>query len=180
MRIVRIILIIIGSALFIPVSCTIGIFSGTLIVASFDSRDVGDGDSVHTLFSVVAKPKNDQEDFWFLSLDQAEQLKESSGPFSFLMSKPTGNIDDGSSVYTFQVLEDHKKEQIIEVIETYKDGDNTIWSRYRATEKDIYPVSSRMFYFGYMFNAVPFAFIFSLLLYVIGRILKRYILSKEK
>jgi hypothetical protein len=180
MRVIRIILIIIGSALFIPVSCTIGVFSGTLIVASLDSRDVSDGDSVHTLFSVVAKPKNDQEGFWFLSLDQAEQLKESAEPFSFLMSKPTGNMNDGSLIYSFQVLEDHKKEQLIEVIETYKDRDNKIWSRYRATENDIYPVSSRMFYFGYMFNAVPFAFIFSLLLYVICRILKRYIRAKEK
>ena len=181
MRVVRIILIIIGSLLFIPVSCTIGIFSGTFIVASLDSRSVSDGDSVHSLFSVTAESKNDQEKIYFLSLDQVEQIKESEKPISFLMSKPTGNMDDGSSVYTYQILEDRNKEQLIEVNEIYKDGDNKILSRYRATEKDVYPVSSRMFYFGYMFSAVPYAFIFSVLLYISGRILKRhYIIEKKK
>ena len=42
------------------------------------------------------------------------------------MSKPTGNMDDGSSVYTYQILEDLNKEQLIEVNEIYKDGDNKI------------------------------------------------------
>jgi hypothetical protein len=55
---------------------------------------------------------------------------------------------------------------------------NTIWSRYRATHRDIYPVSSRLFYFGYMFTAVPFAFVSSVLLYAAGRTLKRYMRSR--
>ena len=181
MRVVRIIAIIIGSALFVPVSCTIGIFSGTFIIASLDTRIVSDGDSVHSQFSITAESKNDQEKIYFLSLEQVEQVKKSGEPISFLMSKPTGNLDDGSSIYSYQILEDRNKEQLIEVNEKYKDGDNTIWSRYRATEKDVYPVSSKMFYFGYMFNAIPYAFVFSVLLYISGRILKRqYIIEKKK
>ena len=138
------ILIIIGSAFFIPVSCTIGTFSGTFIGAALDSRDVSEGDSVHTLFSIAVQEKNKTGDLQFVSLDQAEQLKATGEPFTFLMSAADGTLDDGSSVFTFQVLEDHKEEQPIEVVETDKDGDNTIRSRYRATETDMYPASSGM------------------------------------
>ena len=57
MKIIKFIIIILGSSLFIPVSCTIGVVGGTQVEAWIDSRDVQKGDSVHSLFSVVAVPQ---------------------------------------------------------------------------------------------------------------------------
>ena len=54
-----------------------------------------------------------------------------------------------------------------------KDDDRTVWSRYRATSTEVTPLASRMFYFGYMFGALPYAFGAALLLYGIGRFLRR-------
>jgi hypothetical protein len=82
-------------------------------------------------------------------------------------------VHEWDSRFEYRVLEDSGSEQLIELVEAYDDGDNTIWSRYRATRNTIAPVSSRMFYFGYMFSAMVYAFIGALVLHGIGRLLRR-------
>ncbi len=89
-------------------------------------------------------------------------------------------METDHSRYSYKTLEDRGKEQIIEVVEEYKDGDNKIWSQYRATEKEVFPISSRMFYFGYMFQALPYGLVFSLCLYACGKILRRRVTFSEK
>ena len=92
---------------------------------------------------------------------------------SFLMSKSSGHLNSDRSSISYQVIEETVSEQVIEVVETYHDGDNTIWSRYKATRSTITPFSSRMFYFGYVIGVLPYAIGFGLLLYVTGRVFRR-------
>jgi hypothetical protein len=78
------------------------------------------------------------------------------------------NTRAGRSSFSFRVLEQTDSVQIIELVEAYHDGDNTIWSRYETTGSAITPISSRMFYFGYMFSAFPYAIGFAVLLPLVG------------
>jgi hypothetical protein len=182
MKIIKFIIIVLGSSLFIPVSCTIGVLGGIQVVAWNDSRDVQKGDSVHSQFSVVAVPQHskNKNDISVLSLQQIEQLRKVNEPLSFLMPIANSSMQTVHSRYSYKILEDRGKEQIIEVVEEYKDGDNTIWSQYRATEKEVFPISSRMFYFGYMFQALPYALVLSLCLYACGKILRRRVIFSRK
>lgn len=174
----RIGIIVLGSGWFFLVSCTAGLFVGTRIVAQIDARDVSRGDTVHSKFSLVITSEGSDEPFSVVTLSDLTRYEERAGdsgePFtdSFLMHDSNGHRDLGTSSFSYEVIEETANGQIIEVVETYHDGDNTIWSRYEATRSSITPISSRMFYFGYMFAAFPYAIGFAVLLYAVGRYLR--------
>ena len=179
MRWARIVVVVVGSAWFFPVSCTASLFAGTHLVAKLDARDVNKGESVHSRFSMVIESGDNGEPFQVVNLDDLAFVQEilkfsdTTDVVSFLMSKPSGHLNSDGSRFSYQVIDDTASGQIIEVVETYHDGDNTTWSRYKATHSTITPISSRMFYFGYIFTAVPYAIGLALLLYVMGRFLRR-------
>jgi hypothetical protein len=170
---------VLGSVWFFPVSCTTGTFVGNQIVAAADARDASKGDTMHSLFKVVAEPGEKGAAFRVLHWDEVQPYLAQVGarpapaPLSFRMSAASGAMHERDSRFEYRVLEDSGSEQLIELVEAYDDGDNTIWSRYRATRNTIAPVSSRMFYFGYMFSAMVYAFIGALVLHGIGRLLRR-------
>ena len=161
--------------MFIPISCSVGAIGGLPVVSWLDSRNVERGETVHSTFSVVAELKSNREEIYVLGQSQIKQPEKLlQEPVSFLMSKPNGSFIIDQSEWTYKVLEDKGDQQVIEVIERYLDGDNTIWSRYRATENNIFPLKSRMFYFGYMFNAIFIGFVFSIVICILGKFLKRH------
>ena len=178
MRWSRIASVVLGSSWFFLVSCTAGLVVGTQVVSHLDARDVSKGDTLHTKFSIVVPSSNDERPFYVFSLYDLERYEESRGdsdePFTetYLMPQPGGSMDDGSSHFSYEVIEQKEHSQVIEVMEAYHDGDNTIWSRYEATRSGFTPISSRMFYFGYMFTAFPYAIGFAVLVYAVGRYLR--------
>lgn len=173
----RIGIVVLGSGWFFLVSCTAGLFVATRVVAQIDARDVSKGESVHSNFSIVLESSGD-EPFSVVSLydlTRYQEMAESNDePFtnSYLMSTPGGRLRSDTSDFSYEIIEETASGQIIEVVEAYHDGDNTIWSRYEATRTSVTPISSRMFYFGYMFAAFPYAMGFGLLLYAVGRYLR--------
>ena len=174
----RIAVVVLASGWFFPVSCTASLFAGTRIVAKLDARDVSKGDSVHYDFSMVMESADDGEPLQIVGLDDMSPrdevliLPNTKDKVSFLMSDPSGQLDYGSSNFSYQVIEETDAGQVIEVVEAYHDGDNTIWSRYEATRSSVTPISSRMFYVGYMFAAGPYAFGIALFMYASGRYLQ--------
>jgi len=186
----RVLAIVLGSIWFFPVSCVVGTVAGTEIVAKLDERVVARGDEIHPLFSVAAEPGEEGKPFIVLGQHALARYQKSAGAgkaepsLSFRLSAPTGSMkvgDDGSgATFSYRVLEDNGQEQLIELVAAAGDGDNTVWSRYRATTSTVVPVSSRMFYFGYMFSALFNAFIGAWGIYVIGRWLRaKYAASAE-
>jgi len=179
MRWTRILLVVIGSSWFFLVSCSASLFVGVRIVAAVDARDVIKGNSLHSGFSMVIESGDEDEPFQVIDrygLRIIEKQLNDSDPgdrVSFLMSKPSGQLESDTSSFSYQVIEENESGQLIEVVETYHDGDNTIWSRYEATQPTIRPLSSRMFYFGYMFAAFPFAIGFASVLNGTGRYLQQ-------
>jgi hypothetical protein len=172
MTLVKILALVLGSVWFFPVSCTSTLFAGIFVIARLDAREVARGDQVHLGFSIVLEPGEKGEPFRLVRLSDLPRIRESGGTYSFLMSKPSGriNINDHTHL-SYRVLENQGSAQVIEVVDN--DDDRTVWSRYRATHADVMPLSSRMFYFGYMFGALPFAFGTALGLYGVGRFLCR-------
>lgn len=180
---VKILIVVLGSVWFFPVGCTAGLFAGTRLASELDARDATRGDPVHSQFSIVSESRYDGEPFLVTRLSSLRRHEESAPPgsptSSYLMSQPSGHRSDDSAEYSYIVLEETASEQVIEVVESYHDGDNTIWSRYKATRSTVIPISSRMFYFGYMFSALPFAIGFSLLLYLVSRYLKHRVYASN-
>lgn len=178
MRIIRIIAVITGSAWFLPVSCTIGVIAGPKVISAIDAREVAKGEELHPLFKVVV---GDETVLGLEELDSLiHRIKEgndhvhanrSAKPNYFLVSKSRGSFETDSSIFKYRVIEDSGDEQFIELIEEYKDGDNTVRSRYRAQKASITPLSTQMYYFGYIFNAIPYVIGGSLCLFIIGRVL---------
>ena len=178
MRMIRFIAVILGSAWFLPAGCTIGMLAGPSVISAIDAREVEKGEELHRLFKVVvtggtAKGMDELESLMY-HLNEVEgsiQVDSSEMPNFFLLSEPSGSFETESSIYTYLVIEDSGDEQLIELREEYKDGDNTICSKYRARRTSITPLATRMYYFGYMFNAVPYVFWGTLSLFIIGRLL---------
>ncbi|MFZ5572062.1 MAG: hypothetical protein ACOZF0_16810 [Thermodesulfobacteriota bacterium] len=164
---------IVSSVLFFPVSCATGLVVGTKVIAKLDERDARKGDPVHTRFSVVLESSGESGPLQLLRLEDATRQESDMKGKSFRMSRPDGSLDTGHSHVTYRVLDDFDTGQLVEVVESYRDGDLTIWSRYRATPSTVTPEFSKMFYFGYMFQAGPYAVVAALLLYLIGRYAKR-------
>jgi hypothetical protein len=59
------------------------------------------------------------------------------------------------------------------------DDDNTYISQYEIENEVVYPTRFRMRYFGYMFSAAPFAFLFTISFYICTKILRRLIRKKS-
>ncbi len=173
----RISIVVLGSGWFFLVSCAAGLFVGTRVVSQIDARDVSKGDTVHSNFSVVIPSKSIDQSFGVVKLqdliryEKALEGTDAGNSESYIMPNPGGYLGSDSSSFSYEVLENSANDQVIEVVETFHDGDNTIWSRYRATRSSVSPISSRMFYFGYMFTAFPYAVGFAMILYVVGRFL---------
>jgi len=169
---VKVLALVLGSAWFFPVSCTSTLYVGIHAIAHLDTREVARGDQVHPAFSIVAEPGEKGQPFRSVSLSDFPRFRENSVAYSLLMSKPSGRIDVNDYTHlSYRVLDDQGSAQVIEVKD--ENDDRTVWSRYRATRADIMPLSSRMFYFGYMFSALPCAIGAALALYGTGRLLRR-------
>jgi hypothetical protein len=179
MILLKVFALILGSAYFFPVSCTSTLFVGTFVIAHLDAREVARGDQVHPGFLIVVEPGEKGQPFRSVRLSDLPRIRESGGAYSFLMSKPSGRIDINDYTHlSYRVLENQGSAQVIEVED--KDDDNTFCCRYRATHTDIMPLSSQMFYVGYMFGALPFAFGTALGLYGVGRFLRRRVKRPPK
>lgn len=57
----RILIVIIGSIWFFPVSCAVSLIAGTNIIAMIEARDVKKGEAVHPLFSLVVESGDNEE-----------------------------------------------------------------------------------------------------------------------
>jgi len=169
---VKVLALVLGSQWFFPVSCSSTLYTATNVIARLDERDVVRGDEVHAGFSVVVTPGENGNSFRQASLPDLKSLRQKGEAYSLLMSKPSDQVDVNDRTHiAYHVLESSEAHQVIEVEET--DDDKTIWSQYRATSSEVTPLTSRMFYMGYMFSALPWALGIALLLYGIGRFLRR-------
>jgi hypothetical protein len=97
--------------------------------------------------------------FW----KQVPALKASGRKFTFLLTEKSGQLPSQGDFYNYEVLEDRKTSQIIEV---RYGNTHTSWSRYEAYEDRIVPLSYRTD--GSILSLIP---IFGLLIagFFVGR-----------
>jgi hypothetical protein len=175
--IIRRLIIVLGSGWFVPVSCTTGMLS----IAQWDaahSERVWTPDQQQNRFYVVARPGEGAADFRMLRLSELAEFKSKVAGVDFQMPDDAGTLDvpDLHIRVSYRVLARRAAEQEIEV--EFTDGDDQRFSRYLATRGGITPLARREgpISRGIIINAAAVAFVLALLLYVIGKLLKRFLL----
>ena len=190
MRLIRIIGMVLGSAWFLVASCTGGTFIvAPVVIPEFNTREVEKGEQLHSWFSVVAEPGDNEHPFHPFQVIRKDNLKPllphsdnanaaiqltyDAKPISFLMPNPTGRIEEEYHfIISYRVVEDFGDEQIIELEENLKKAAIMRWSVYKARSISISPLSSRVLNFREcMLIGFPIAVIGSLVLFLIGRLL---------
>jgi len=87
----KVLALVLGSVWFFPVSCTSTLFAGIFVIAHLDAREVARGDQVHPGFLIVVEPGENGQPFRSVRLSDLPwihaRIRESSGAYSFLMSK---------------------------------------------------------------------------------------------
>jgi hypothetical protein len=163
--------VILGSALFFPVSCTTALLAGIEINSFLFARDMSRGDKPRPPFHVVATvPTGNISP---IELIEVDTYIEKTPDVSFLLAQESGHLPGASrdEWFSWRVISSNSNEQLVEV--QYFDGDTRFINRYRAMRHSVSPVSSRMWYHGYMFASFPLAIGFGLLVYRLGRYLRR-------
>lgn len=164
--------LIIGAAVFFPVSCTTALVVGTHVLSRLDARDIAWGDEPHLLFFVGVSMADSSKPPTIVSLSKIEAFRQSNPGCSFLLPAPSGiiSIDQHTSA-RYVITESSFDEQIIEV--RYSDHDKEGFSKYKATRHSIDPLNSRLWHHGYMFSAMPYAFVFASLVLLLGRFMRK-------
>jgi hypothetical protein len=163
--------LILGSALFFPVSCTTALLLGIEINSLHFARDMSRGDKPRPPFYVIATIS--KEDIRPIELIEVDAYIGRTPDVSFLLAQRSGALpgDSPNERFSWRVTSSNSNEQLVEV--RYYDGDTTFINRYRAMRQSVSPVSSRMWYHGYMFASFPLAIGFGLFVYWLGRYLRR-------
>jgi hypothetical protein len=162
-KILQLFTVVLGSIWFFPFNCIAALTVGTILIANMDNREFEKGVQVGSSFSVVVEPGDNGRPFH----------QETGEKYSFLMSDPAGSLNDDYAGISYREIADRGSEQVIEVADKYHHGDNPTEGSYGVTQTEISPMTSDMFYFGYMFTAYPFALGTALLLYGVGIFLRR-------
>jgi hypothetical protein len=173
----KLIALLLGSAWFIPVSCTtIGVGIAHLSASRLEHSWTNTGerdDRVRRHFHIVALPGADNAAFNALNFLQLEEFKRSNPTHSFLMREDAGNlrIDTDHTSYRYKILARSSAGQEIEV--TFSDGDNDYISRYRATASEVTPVAWRPGPLdrGVLMPALTSGLVVALALYPLGKLL---------
>jgi hypothetical protein len=172
MKIVPLLVLVLGSQLLIPVSCTVAFFAGIQALPYLSARDVARGDRPYLPFWVVAEPGVEGNRFQWQRLNNGSSQDPSPGVHSYLMSEPEGRVEiDTRSSVAYRVLEDQGERQRIEV--EYLGGGIKTWSVYTATRRQVLPETSRMIHFTWPTVMFVWAFGVALLLRRLGRTLRR-------
>jgi len=173
-RAVRVVVNVISSPVLIPFSAyAVVFFWGFDMLMTRDERFVERGDEVHPLFHVVYEQRGgNQGSFGYTQLYASSRdymlkrqmthvsMESDNMVATFLMSKKSGELEEGLTRVFYRVIEDHGEAQVIEV--DWHDDDYAVWARYRATESTIEPIWSRLggvdtCFQGIAFIGLPFA-----------------------
>ena len=177
----KILALFLGSAMFIPFSCTGSTVAGMLLFIELDARDLTKGEKPYSEFSVLALPpdKNGAPEILPLySIDPAcvdwdcDVRPITTGVYSFLLPHPESKSQDPAwEAYGCKVTRLSPGRQLIE-LKTYTE-DYTFTHVYIAEKNSVEPLRSKIFGPDQALQAVPLAFLFSLGLYGLGRWLRR-------
>ena len=177
--------LILGSALFFPISCSTALFVGTYIYIESDARNLSKGDKPHSRCYVIASTPETNGALVPISLDYIRpslyDISELCGEeftgidtseYSFLLPNSEGEIREGKwTRYKYHVTLLSPEKQKIEV--QYSDDDVIAIFRYTAEENRIEPLYSKLAAPGYMFGAIPYAWGFAVIVYLVGKLLRR-------
>ena len=177
-QLVRMLAVVMGSKWLLPVSFIVGLMVGMHWAARLDERPADKGTEPHSQFMVVWQPGEAGKPFGVSYLKDIARVKAMTPARSFIMEKSTGETAPMGERYRtmYKVVSSDASGQLIEVADIR--GDRVIRSRYRATPSDVTPESSGGIHPGQMFMAVLPAIGFAVVIYQIGKWLRRRVAGK--
>ena len=176
MNVFRLVALVLGSVYFFPVSCTTGMIAGTHVIRNLDARDASKGGIPHRqAYLVAALPNASLQAFPLSKLDEYERKNPHA---SFLLPTNSGEFSVGKNgKISFAVATAKPESQIIEV--TLHDDTGTFF-RYEASRNAIKPLYTKLWYHGYMFEAIPYALAIAFAPYLIGLAMRRKLKNATK
>ncbi|MBN2693036.1 hypothetical protein JXR93_00110 [bacterium] len=133
---------------------------GFFFYSYYNAKDAEKGDIEFPFLSILAENLETKK---FEAVRFSDINRDSK--YNFWISEKSFNFETDRCLYSFKILKEENDFKIVELIEDFKDGDNTIFSKYKVTKSGVItPLYVRMFYFGYMFSMLPIALILSFIL----------------
>lgn len=161
-----VVLFVLGSNWFIPVSCTTGNFIGMRFIAKETARDMTRGETPHPRFYVMAELPNKK--IMPISLSDLDRFRKRNLEAKYLLTESHGVIEEGIDKWEYSVIKEGQKQKIAV---SYKGEDQSSDSLYLVDKGIISPLYSKILSPGHMFAALPYAIGFSLLLMFVSRFL---------
>ncbi len=165
--------LVLGSVLFVPISCTSSLILGAFAWRGLDARDISKGESPHPFFYVIAFKPKPNGSLAAIHLSEIERGIDTS-EYSFLLPNLVGKFrtEKRDQQFEYSVTPLSPEKQLVEV--HYDDGDYISISRYIAEDTKVEPLYSKLGFPVYVSIPTIFlAWVFAFMLYRVGKRLRR-------
>ncbi|MBU0730744.1 MAG: hypothetical protein KKE17_06225 [Proteobacteria bacterium] len=159
------------SSVFFFASCTASFVVGVNILTSMDECDIAAGDAPPDFFTVLAQSPYEKLPLRVTFADM-ETFKEMKEHYSFLLAEPEGELVYSDLLRVeFSAENISPEEQMITL--NYFGDDFSAVMKYRATDKQVIPVYSKLFQPSNILIALPLAFGIAYSMRFFGKSIKR-------
>ena len=163
MRLPRLLLVVLASSLFVPVSCTLTLFPAVPLLAALQAQDLSKGGPVPSHFYVAVRPGCNGEAFRlepFAALAtcgaRRSECPETTEPLPCDLNLPAAFGQLRHDPYETQAYRVVKQEAAARVIETVSANDDyTFTSRYRLTDQGVTPLYAHVLGPALAFQSLP-------------------------
>ena len=167
-RTILVLLVVLGSSWFIPVSCTSGTFVGMRLLAKGTARDMTHGEVPHSSGFYVITELPDKKVKPVL-LTELDRFKRENAEAKNLLTKDEGTVEEGLEKWEYSVKKEGVEKQEITV--SYRGDDLSSKSVYSVDKEVISPLYSEIMSIGHMFTAGVFALVLSFGIRFFARVL---------
>lgn len=164
----RLLALVLGSQLFIPVSCIVGTGLALPHMAARDDRDMARGDAPHRDFFVAAHPGEAGKPF---RLVRWTDMRPRAAATAFRVPASAARIELPAGHASYRLLSTQGREQVIEL--ALVDNDRRSWSTYRVGPSGVTPLASRNANMSYLPEALLFGVALAVLVMLLGKWLGR-------
>jgi hypothetical protein len=174
--VIKLLALLLGTAMFLPIGCTGGVFLGVYGLSWLGARDLTDGEVPYSHFYVIVAEKPDKKAMSVVKYDiledQLRWMQEEGTEYSFLLSEKEGNFQpDKYDSFHYQVTPMEGGRQ--QVMIRWHGDDYSSVSKYIAEDQRVEPLYSKLAGIGHAMQAMFLVPPLTALLCWIGRRLRK-------
>ena len=181
-KILRIAGLLLSSGFFFIGSCTCSVIAGMELFSHLDARNISIGDTPTPHIIVLAEHIKNPNEIKLIDISGLRNFEKTNMNYSYLISDPKGIIKKDKIErieFTSQFVSPLK--QLVEI--KYANGNNWrngyFYTKYYAEDNKITLLYSRSKTFDHMFAAIPFALGCSVILFIIGKSILKFLKQRN-